>query len=138
MNKMKKRSPFKWIYRVYEDNIRNNITFEIPEKIQKAVHSLCNGVVQQRGYDKVNGGYVVIYSKEENKFYFYYNITEVEFLVIGEEVEIGDIIGNSDKVCVKIYEKCPCSTIFFYYSYLEIYDRNNQIITRDGIYYNGG
>lgn len=132
-----KRSPFHYIYRVYENKVKDNITFELADNIKKEVHSLCTGKVTQKGYDKIYNNYVIIYSKDENKYYMYYGLDEL-CIEDFEEIEIGDIIAISNKVEVKIYEKCPCRTILFYYSYLGILNKNNEIIIRDGIYYNGG
>jgi hypothetical protein len=131
-----KRSPFHNIYRVYEDKRNNNITFETREILE--VHSMCKGVIHNCAFDKIYKNYIIIYAVEENMFYMYYNLEDVIGCKIGEHVDIGDVIGSSDKLKIKIYEKCICKPINNYYEYLEILNKNNDIIKKDGIYYNGG
>lgn len=131
--KQPRRSVFEGIFRVYENKERGILHFE--SKDSKKIKSICNGSVHLSRYDKTWKYCVLIYSKEENKFYFYHNMKNDSGCYIGQKVKMGEALNIGDEVELKIFEECICSPINNYYDYLKIKLINDKEMKGDGIYY---
>lgn len=132
---MKKHSSvFEGIFRVYNDKVYNTLNFESRES--KKIKSICSGSVHLARFDKVWKHCILIYSKEENLFYFYHNMQNDSGCYLGQKIQEGDTLNIGDKVNLKIFERCICSPIENYYGYLNL-EGNGKKILNDGIYFGG-